>query len=146
MYSSPDGPAAAVEAPEENCEQRETEGNEAKTSGDAREEQISHAEEQGIDEREAQDPVEEVVAQGMLLLRRRGREPAPAQRGGAHAIVEGLERGVCLGARGEGDDEPDGGGERGGGQHQPCEGVWVVLIERRDGEAGIDGVQQTNDR
>ena len=63
----PDGPAAAVEAVEEHGEAACAERQQAAAGSDAAEEQVADAEEHGVDQREAQHPVEEVVAEGGVV-------------------------------------------------------------------------------
>jgi outer membrane murein-binding lipoprotein Lpp len=67
VASPPDGPAAAVEAVEEHGEAASAERQQAAAGSDAAEEQVAHAEEHGVDQREAQHPVEEVVAEGGVV-------------------------------------------------------------------------------
>ena len=61
---SPDGPAAAVEAVEEHAKAASAEGEQAAAGSDAPEEQVAHAEEHGVDQSEAEYPVEEVAGEG----------------------------------------------------------------------------------
>ena len=64
---SPDGPAAAVEAVEEHGEAASAERQQTAAGSDAAEEQVADAEEHRVDQREAQHPVEEVVAEGGVI-------------------------------------------------------------------------------
>ena len=61
---SPDGPATAVEAVEEDGEACGAEGEQGCSMKDAGEEQVADAEEHGVDQGEAEYPVEEVVGKG----------------------------------------------------------------------------------
>ena len=101
MFYLQTGPAAAVEAVEEHGEAASAEGEQAAAGSDAPEEQVAHAEEHRVDQREAQRPVEEVIAQRGIHLFPRLREPPPAQRRWPHAVVEGLQRRLRLGLRGQ---------------------------------------------
>ena len=67
MVLSPDGPAAAVEAEEEDGEAGGAEGEQGDAGSDVAEEQVADAEEHRVDQGEAEYPVEEVVAQGGVV-------------------------------------------------------------------------------
>ena len=64
---SPNGPAAAVEAVEEHGEAASAKRQQSAAGGDAPEEQVADAEEHRVHQREAQHPVEEVVAEGGVI-------------------------------------------------------------------------------
>ena len=64
---SPNAPVATVQAPEEHSEAASAERQQAAAGSNAAEEQVAHAEEHRVDQREAQHPVEEVVAEGGVI-------------------------------------------------------------------------------
>ena len=64
---SPDAPPSSVQAVEEHGEAASAECQQPAAGSDAPEEQVAHAEEHGVDQREAQHPVEEVVAEGGVI-------------------------------------------------------------------------------
>ena len=120
--------------------------DQAKACGNAGEQQVSDAEEQGIDEREAEDPVKEVVAQSGLVPILLGGEGPPAKSGGAHAVVESLQGRVRFRPSEQRDAEPDCSSERRRRQHEPGEGVRVILIQWGEGEGWVNAVQRADDR
>ena len=64
---SPDAPAAAVEAGEEDGEAERAEGEQSDSVSETAEEKVAHAEEHRVDQREAENPMGEVVAQSGVV-------------------------------------------------------------------------------